>query len=94
MSNSSLNIDDNKETNDLNTDYLEADDDQMDKNYNENVSDHKSGAPVYAKIHPDRVKVSNHEAMKENNSRMDNMWDNVLNSSNLSLHLMAPNNNK
>ena len=85
VSNSSLNIDDKREFLETDADCLGEEDNQIITD--ENVSDPKS---CEAERNLIRVKVSNHEAMKASNARMDNMWDNVLNSSSLSLH----NNNK
>ena len=102
VSNSSLNIDEEErkefaEINDTETDHLKEDDKRNEfliaKDYNENIPDYSPDCePVYAKTDPNREKVSNHEAMKENNARMDNMWDNILNSSTLSLHKIPANN--
>ena len=86
VSNSSLNIDEDDnlihDTNYNETDNHKEEDKQNEfligRDFNENIPDYKPDR--------DRVTESNHAAMKENNARMDSLWDNVLHSSNLSLN--------
>ena len=84
VSNSTMNIDDTREfleINDAEAKCHGEEDNQITND--EKASDKKSYEADKKFIH---VKLSNHEAMKASNARIDNMWDSVLNASSLSLH--------